>query len=74
MKKYMGNKLAILLFILPALAIFIIFDFFPIFQNDDAVPLPPDDDVIPLPQDLLNDLKRPGVDPYTIHYITPNIK
>lgn len=32
MKKYMGNKLAIFLFILPALAIFIIFDFFPIIQ------------------------------------------
>lgn len=32
MKKYMGNKLAILLFVLPALAIFIIFDFFPIIQ------------------------------------------
>ncbi|MBE5836351.1 carbohydrate ABC transporter permease [Butyrivibrio sp.] len=32
MKKYMGNKLAIFLFVLPALAIFIIFDFFPIIQ------------------------------------------
>lgn len=32
MKKYMGNKLAIFLFVLPALAIFIIFDFFPIVQ------------------------------------------
>ena len=32
MKKYMGNKLAIFLFILPALAIFIIFDMWPIVQ------------------------------------------
>ena len=32
MKKYMGNKLAILLFVLPALAIFITFDFIPIIQ------------------------------------------
>ncbi len=32
MKKYMGNKLAILLFIAPALAIFILFDFIPIVQ------------------------------------------
>ena len=32
MKKYMGNKLAIFLFVLPALAIFIIFDFLPIIQ------------------------------------------
>ncbi len=32
MKKYMGNKLAIFLFVLPALAIFIIFDFCPIIQ------------------------------------------
>ncbi|MCR4587234.1 MAG: sugar ABC transporter permease [Lachnospiraceae bacterium] len=32
MKKYMGNKLAIFLFILPALAIFLIFDFIPILQ------------------------------------------
>ena len=32
MKKYMGNKLAIFLFVLPALAIFIIFDFIPIIQ------------------------------------------
>ena len=32
MKKYMGNKLAIFLFVLPALAIFIIFDFVPIIQ------------------------------------------
>ena len=32
MKKYMGNKLAIFLFVLPALAIFIIFDFFSIIQ------------------------------------------
>ena len=32
MKKYMGNKLAILLFIIPALAIFIAFDFLPICQ------------------------------------------
>ena len=32
MKKYMGNKLAIFLFVLPALAIFLIFDFFPIIQ------------------------------------------
>ncbi len=32
MKKYMGNKLAIALFVIPALAIFIIFDFIPILQ------------------------------------------
>jgi raffinose/stachyose/melibiose transport system permease protein len=32
MKKYMGNKLAIFLFVLPALAIFIAFDFIPIIQ------------------------------------------
>ena len=32
MKKYMGNKLAVFLFVLPALAIFIIFDFIPILQ------------------------------------------
>ena len=32
MKKYMGNKLAIFLFIAPALAIFILFDFIPIVQ------------------------------------------
>ncbi len=32
MKKYMGNKLAIFLFVLPALAIFLIFDFIPIVQ------------------------------------------
>jgi raffinose/stachyose/melibiose transport system permease protein len=32
MKKYMGNKLAIFLFVVPALAIFVIFDFFPIVQ------------------------------------------
>jgi len=32
MKKYMGNKLAIFLFVLPALAIFVIFDFLPIIQ------------------------------------------
>ena len=32
MKKYMGNKLAIFLFVLPALAIFIVFDFIPIIQ------------------------------------------
>lgn len=32
MKKYMGNKLAIFMFVLPALAIFIIFDFIPIIQ------------------------------------------
>ena len=32
MKKYMGNKLAIFLFVLPALAIFIAFDFIPIVQ------------------------------------------
>ena len=32
MKKYMGNKLAIFLFVLPALAIFIVFDFWPIIQ------------------------------------------
>ncbi|WP_026495739.1 carbohydrate ABC transporter permease [Butyrivibrio sp. WCD3002] len=32
MKKYMGNKLAILLFVAPALAIFILFDFIPIVQ------------------------------------------
>ena len=32
MKKYMGNKLAIALFVIPALTIFIIFDFIPILQ------------------------------------------
>ncbi len=32
MKKYMGNKLAIFLFVLPALAIFITFDLWPIVQ------------------------------------------
>lgn len=32
MKKYMGNKLAIFLFVLPALLIFVIFDFIPIIQ------------------------------------------
>ena len=32
MKKYMGNKLAIFLFILPALLVFIAFDFVPIVQ------------------------------------------
>ena len=32
MKKYMGNKLAIFLFVLPALAIFITFDLWPILQ------------------------------------------
>lgn len=32
MKKYMGNKLAIFLFVLPALAVFVYFDFIPILQ------------------------------------------